>query len=167
MKNNLKYTVSKIAFTSLLAITSNTVLAQDTLSFPLLTGKNSIDEFLKANKEIDFVQLMKGKGAFSIQKDSFTINLNSKDKKNFSVNVIQNGQSDIHFVMITGNVYRFFIKHKEKLTEIHLSSDFTISIGSETCTNQPKVLLNWKYISTDGKEHFSHGHCSHYSSSPK
>lgn len=165
MSRNLKQTTSKIAFASLLAISSNSVLAQDTLSFPISTDRNIIEEFFKTNKEIDFVQL-NGKGAFSIEKNDFTLNLKSSQKK-LSVQVNHNDKSDIEFVMVTGNVYSFFIKQNNRLTEIHLSADFTISIGPQTCTNMPQVLLNWKYISTDGKEHFSHGHCSHYSSNPK
>ena len=165
MSKNLKHITSKIAFASLLAITFNSVLAQDTLSFSLIADKKLIDEFLKQNKEIDFIQL-ENNGAFSIEKNNFNLKLKS-DKNNIAVSIEQNGNSEIQFVMITGNVYRFFIKYNGKLTEIHLSADFTISIGPERCTNNPQLLLNWKYISTDGKEHFSHGHCSHYSSNPR
>ncbi len=163
MKSRLKQATSQIAFVSLLAIGSKSVFSQENLTFHLKAEKALLSHFLQNGGKIEFVQLRKN-GSFLVNKSDFSLDLKSKNDK-LTVQVSQSGESDIQFVITTGSIYRFFIKINNKLTEIHLSTEFTMS--AQPCPDVPQVILNWKYISVDGKEHVSHGHCSHYSSSIK
>jgi hypothetical protein len=166
--NNLKDIVSKVALGAIIALNAYKSKAQsDTVRLSIDPAqKPELVKFLNQRSELDFIQLTPS-GAFSIKKDAFSLALIKNKNDTFTIKIKPNDEiSNVTFVMVTANTYRFYISIDGILNEIHVSADFTISVGPESCPENKKLLLNWSYITTDGKKHFSHGHCSHYSSSP-
>lgn len=171
----LKELVSRITFLSSLAILNKETLAQSSNSSGKITvniastvSKEELQKFLKSSNKIQFKQNIKpGTGKFEIDKNEFELVLHKKDENKIVSITLSNSKSKtIQFVIVPDSIYRFFIVVDNIRTEVFLESNL-ILFGDYRSRNSP-CFESIRYVSfSEKKIKSSHGHCSHYSSSPK
>ena len=123
---------------------------------PLSVEKKEIFKELVVKDDVRFS--IEFQSPFNICESSFTFSLQSSKGEVSAIRLHNKSKLELIVDSLSSNLSLFYLEIDGRKFAIKSNEAVALSTGP-ACSNNPKVYLNLKYIDTDGKEKFSHGHC--------